>query len=132
MNDIWDMKTYVPHNSSLLINCSSDSTTQEAVWSIMLAGSNSIVRFKLGSVPLNRRGLYKLSNITTGDRNIIRLLVNSTEENNGTVVQCVDIKTANIISVTTIMVYGNLNLSYLVLVIIFICCFCRPSCGRFW
>ena len=99
----------MPHNSSLLMNCTLDSITQKAAWAIVLSGLTdpSPVQFERSLVLLNNRSFYNLPDITSGDQKIIRLLVNATEGNNGTVVQCIDTETASIISMTTIMIFGK-------------------------
>ena len=56
---------------------------------------------------LNNRGFFKLADMTTERTKTIRLVVNSTDENNGTEIQCIDPGTAVTVNETTIVVFGN-------------------------
>ena len=102
----WRTVSYIPQNSSVNIHCTFNSSVV-ALWSLLLPGRQSVTRFSFGSNLLNRRGFYIGSNETIDGNTTIHLTVNSTLENNGTVVRCTDARSANIISATTIMVYGN-------------------------
>ena len=93
------------------MNCTFDQEIQQhAVWSIILAGSESTSRFAISSMLLNRRGFFEQSSVSMNGNTTIHLIMNSTERNNGSVIQCVEPSQASILSATTIIVYGNLLL----------------------
>ena len=105
----WQAKTYIPQNASVQINCTVEGSTWNLAWSIQLAGSDNSIRFKFhhSIMLLNNRGFFKLPDMTTERRKTIRLVVNSTDENNGTEIQCIDPGTAITVNETTIVVFGN-------------------------
>ena len=98
----------MPQNSVAHINCSFvNHESQHVLWSIQLAGSRSISQFAVSKVLLNSRGLFEQSSVSMDRKTTIRLILNSTDENNGSVVQCDEAKSASILFATTITVYGK-------------------------
>ena len=95
---------YVPHNASVHINCTTDSDSP--FWAIDLPGDQLTTPFQFatrGKV-LNDYGLYELPRIgTPGMPPTLRLLVNDTEINNQTVIECVG---ENVARQTTVYLYG--------------------------
>ena len=87
-----------------LINCTKEES-QGLHWSIYTVGS--IMR-QFGSQvsirKLNELGIYETELGTDGG---IQLLINMTEENNGTVIQCVDTGSGEVTSETTLIVPGK-------------------------
>ena len=95
---------FAPENSTVLINCT--TTSDSPLWSIDLAsdGSNSQLQFPTRAENLNAHGVYELPSINkTGMPPTLRLLINDTASNNGTVIVCDD---GNDIFETTLYVYG--------------------------
>ena len=76
-------------------------------WSILLANTSTPILFDSERL-LNERGIYEIEQETP---ETIRLLINSTEGNNGTMIKCsaIDIDTASIITIseTTLIVPGK-------------------------
>ena len=105
----WQAKTYIPQNTSVQMNCTVEGSTRNLAWSIQLAGSDNSIRFKFNHsiMLLNNRGFFKLADMTTERTKTIRLVVNSTDGNNGTEIQCIDPGTAVTVNETTIVVFGN-------------------------
>ena len=93
----------VPQNSTIIINCTTDSDTP--FWSIDPAGDQlgmTFIQFATRSEELKAHGVYELPRIETpGMPPTLRLLINDTENNNQTVIQCVG---SNVLHQTT--VYG--------------------------
>ena len=105
----WDTNTYVPQGSSVHVNCTGEKN-QHPAWTIILTGSQAVslqFSFEQSVRLLNSRNFYKLLEVELEMATTIQLLINSTEGNNGTVIQCVDIGSATIISETTLTVYGE-------------------------
>ena len=110
----WETVTYIPGDSSAVqINCTSN---EEVAWSIYLTNSTSESRFtnEHSKLLLNRRGFFQLTEVTTETNKTIRLLMNSTVGNNGTMVQCRYPAQAAIVSETTLFVHGN-NYCYVII-----------------
>ena len=108
----WERTTYVPHNSSVRINCTANSSVYSPVWSILLSGTTAITQFSFerSIMLLNSRGFYKvpLPEVQTGTLNkTIQLLINNTEGNNGTLIMCNDIVSATLFSETTLIINGK-------------------------
>ena len=91
------------------MNCTVEGSTQNLAWSIRPAGSDSFSRFRFNHsiMLLNNRGFFKLPDMTTERRKTIRLVINSTDGNNVTKIQCIDPGTAITVNETTIVVFGN-------------------------
>lgn len=84
---------------------------EDPVWSILLAGSDSPVRFTASfNELLRRRGIHELPDKTKGNLKTISLNITITNRNNGTVVECSNNIIARTISLTTIAVYGKFKI----------------------
>lgn len=101
----WEQDTYVPRNSSVHLNCT--GSRDNLLWSIKLAGFSSFVRFRRSGPLLRSKGFEELPSETVGDQTTISMSITNTEENNGTLVECVSILDASVISSTTIIVLGK-------------------------
>jgi hypothetical protein len=102
--------TYIPEDSSTVqINCTVNATTDELAWSIRFTNSSSDRRFinQHSKALLNRKGFFQLTEVTTGTKKTIQLLMNSTVGNNGTLVQCFYPGQATVVAETTIFLYGK-------------------------
>ena len=107
----WQPQTNIPQNSLIYATCTSDTeSAQSLYWSILLANVSTFSQFDgtSNSRFLNERGIYEIEQETL---ETIRLLINNTEGNNGTMIVCsaIDINTANIITIseTTLIVPGK-------------------------
>ena len=100
----WQANTYIPQNSLIYVTCNSERD-QGPHWLILLANKTAAIDFDyLSSAKLlNDRGIYKIEQQTNVT---LRLLINSTESNNGTMIQCNDANTGGRISETTIIIPG--------------------------
>ena len=104
----WEMNTFVPQGSSIHINCTANSG-QSPLWSIRLTdSSDNFLHFPFPASQdlLNNHGFYE---IPQDDSEIIRLIVNSTQDNNGTLIRCIDggsLESPTIYE-TTLIVYGR-------------------------
>ena len=103
----WPRFVYVPHNASVYKNCTTDS--DNPFWSIDPAGDGleTPLQFSTRREALNNEGLF---NIEVSEGTVpptLRLLINDTEVNNQTVIECVgEIVTHR----TVIFLYGKLKL----------------------
>ena len=105
----WETNTYIPQGSSVYVNCTAERR-ENPVWAILLPGRTTQLRFTFeqSNRTLNDQGIYQLMEIDLGMTvKTIRLLINSTIENNGTVVRCDDIGAGTLIAQTTLIVYGK-------------------------
>ena len=87
-----EARTFIPEGSRAVINCTANSN-QSPAWAIQLPGRSLPLQFLIEAsmTTLNNRGFYEiLPELDSGVRRILRLLINSTLSNNGTVVGCVD------------------------------------------
>ena len=100
--------TFIPEGSTSVINCTADSN-QSPAWAIQLPGQNFQLQFPIeaSKMSLNNRGFYELPELDLGERIIIRLLLNNTMSNNGTVVGCIDAGLGVAIAQTAVNVYGK-------------------------
>jgi hypothetical protein len=100
----WPTFVYVPHNASVYINCTTDSSSP--FWSIDPAedGLNTPLQFATRAEALNDEGLY---NINVAAEMTLRLLINNTEVNNQTKIECVG---ETVTLGTVIFLYGKLML----------------------
>ena len=109
----WERNTYVPQGSSVRVNCTANSSEQSPVWSILLSGKTAISQFSFPETIrlLNNRGFYQVMvpEVQPGAPKTIALFINSTEENNGTVIKCSDVGSAALFSETNLIVYGKNN-----------------------
>ena len=103
----WPRFVYVPHNASVYINCTTDSNNP--FWSIDPAGDelNTPLQFTTRGEELNNEGLYDIEVSGGTVPPTLRLLINNTELNNQTVIECVG-ERVNLR--TVIFLYGKLML----------------------
>ena len=101
----WPGFVYVPHNASVYINCTTDSNNP--FWSIDPAEDelDSFLQFATRSEELNNEGLYDIAVSGGTVPPTLRLLINDTEVNNQTVIECVGKTVTNR---TVIFLYGKL------------------------
>lgn len=98
----------------MTVNCSDGSefgTENSLEWSIRLPNrqfddSFTGIRIQI----LNDRGFFELPTLTIGSQLVIQLAINKTDGINGTLLKCQNIKSGNLIGMTTIMVYGKYHL----------------------
>ena len=104
----WPSFIYVPHNASVYINCTTDSSNP--FWSINLAGDNvdSFLPFFPRGEDLNNEGLYDIGVVGGTVPPTLRLLINDTEVNNQTVIECVG---RAVTHRTVIFLYGKYTVS---------------------
>ena len=105
----WQENTYVPQNSSIHMTCTGERN-QVLYWSIQLADSETDTQFDYPSSIsiLNGHSIYEIG-INASDT--IGLLINNTEGNNASIIQCVDGNTVTTISQTTlIIISGKINI----------------------
>ena len=108
----WERTTYVPQRSSVHFNCTASKSEQSLIiWSILLVGTDtpSLFGFPASINLLNSRGFYELPIVDemTGSDHMIQLLMNSTENNNGTVVRCDGIDPPALLQETNIVTFGE-------------------------
>ena len=107
----WKRTTYVPQGSSAHFNCTVSKNEQSLIiWSILLVGTDTPSQFGFQESInlLNSRGFYQLPMVTTESDRTIQLLMNSTENNNGTVVRCDGINPPALLQETNIAIFGEL------------------------
>ena len=99
---------YVPQDAHVMMNCTADGNSPP-FWSIDLANDSLIVQLQFGSreEQLNSYGFYEVPQIEIlGMPLILRLLINETSRNNGTVIFCsrdkVELR-------TTLSVFGKIS-----------------------
>ena len=103
----------MPHNSSVRINCTANSSVYSPVWSILLSGTTAVSQFSFQQsiMLLNSRGFYEvpLPEVHPGTLKTIQLFINSTERNNGTLIMCDDVvPSSTLFSETTLLIiYGK-------------------------
>ena len=105
----WETNTYIPQGSSVYINCTAERS-QNPAWAILLPGRTTHLQFTFEQSirTLNDQGIYQLTEIDLRMTvKIIRLLINNTIGNNGTVVRCDDIGAGTLIEQTTLIVNGK-------------------------
>ena len=103
----WPRFVYVPHNASVYINCTTDSNN--SFWSIDLAedGLETPLQFATRREALNNEGVYDIE--VSGGTTVpptLRLLINNTELNNQTVIECVGEKVTH--RTVIFLLYGKL------------------------
>ena len=103
----WPRFVYVPHNASVYINCTTDSNNP--FWSIDPADDEleTPLQFATRGEALNNEGLYDIEVLGGTVPPTLRLLINNTELNNQTVIECVG-ERVNLR--TVIFLYGKLML----------------------
>ena len=112
---------YVPHNASVYINCTTDSNNP--FWSINPAEDelDTFLQFFTRGEVLNDEGLYDIEVSGGTVPPTLRLLINDTEVNNQTKIECIGRAVTN---TTVIFLYGKL-MSYTISPIL--CQFCVPT-----
>ena len=104
----WERTTYIPRGSSIIMKCTATSTNQKLSWSIRLANSSNFRESRPDDTTqdlFNRYGYhYNLQNKSE----VIELLVNTTDNTNGTTVRCIDIAEFDSPTIleTVLIVYG--------------------------
>lgn len=108
----WEEKIFLPKGSLVLINCTADTINESDIenileWSIRLPGREIDDRFTnpLQRKILNNGGFYELAPINT-PVGIIQLVINNTNDNNGTVLRCANLLTGQLLQETTLLVHG--------------------------
>ena len=103
----WPRFVYVPHNASVYINCTTDSS--DPFWAINPAEDelDSFLQFGNRGEDLNNEGLYDIKVSEGTVPPTLRLLINDTEVNNQTVIECVG---RTVTHRTVIFLYGKLML----------------------
>lgn len=103
----WPRIVYVPHNASVYINCTTDSS--DPFWSINPAEDelDSFLQFATRGEDLNNEGLYEIE-VAPGMTHTLRLLINNTEINNQTKIECVG---RTVTLKTVVFLYGKLMCS---------------------
>ena len=103
-----EARTFIPEGSRAVINCTADSS-QSPAWVIQLPGQSLQLQFPVGGsrTTLNNRGFYELPELDSGVTRIIRLLLNNTMSNNGSVIGCIDSNSGNTIAQTSLHIYGK-------------------------
>ena len=111
----------IPVNSTVLMNCTTNLS--RPYWSIDIpaddTGARSFVDLGGQEMSLNENGLYNLQKVSIeGGPITLRLLINDTERNNQTVVNC--IAENQVILKTTLFIYGmSINSSVTITVIVY-------------
>ena len=102
-----EARTFIPEGATAEINCTADSS-QSPAWTIQLPGQSLPLQFPVGRsrMTLNNRGFYELPELDSGVTRIIRLLLNNTMNNNGSVIGCIDTDSGNTIVQTSLHIYG--------------------------
>ena len=88
-NAKWPTTVYVPRNASVFINCA--TSYDNAYWAIDVAGdSYNFLPIAASRDYLNNYGVYELPPVKMPGmhRSILRLLINNTDINNRTVIEC--------------------------------------------
>ena len=98
----WPKTVFAPQNSSVYIDCTTRSESDEPFWSVQLADFAAFLSFSNGRTTLNGHGVYAIETASS----TLRLLINSTDLNNGTVIQCV-YGGGRELQETTLYVYGK-------------------------
>ena len=106
----WESETHIPQDSSVTMSCNGEKN-QALEWTITLPGHR--VPFQFGFQAqvkkLHKHNFYKLKAMG----NTVQLLINSTEGNNGTKIECVDVGSALTINETILIVDGEYTLDYI-------------------
>ena len=112
----WETNTYIPQGSSVYVNCTAERRENPA-WTIQLPGRTSRLQFTFEAsiTTLNNQSFYQLTEVDLGMTvKTIRVLMNSTMGNNGTVIRCEDVGTGTSIAETTLIVYGKSQYTLLI------------------
>ena len=93
----------MPPNSTTYVNCTGRRNDSDLQWLVLFSGTDGFVTYSdVSSGLYNRRGFYSVLQDTVS----IQLLINRTDGNNGTVIQCAESNYNNIdiLSETTLIV----------------------------
>ena len=106
VDEPWPMPLPVPSDSTIQIHCT--ATSGSLSWSVDLAADNRgdyqyRTDHQVDNKELNTYGVYELPRIETEMTPILRLFINSTSMNNGTLIIC-----NRGAQDTTLLVYGKL------------------------
>ena len=104
---------YVPRNARVFIDCIMDNS--HSFWAINLGGDDFDIFLQFstnyGKENLNNHGVYELPPMeTSGMPSALKLLINNTDINNRTIIQCFD---GNKLHKTTLYLYSKLYHHYL-------------------
>ena len=102
----WSNITFMPPNSMTYISCTDRRNGSSLQLLVFFSGTDDFIAYSDSSSGLfNRRGFYSVPQDTVS----IQLLINRTDGNNGTVIQCVESNsnTIDILSETTMIVRNN-------------------------
>ena len=95
---------FIPRDSTIEMNCTTLDETKSPTWSIDIA--SDVVMFPLQFASqgedLNAHGLFKIDD--PGTPTMVRLLINNTEINNQTVINC---NRRGALATTTLFVYSK-------------------------
>ena len=106
----WNTITFMPPNAMTYVNCTGRRNGSDPHWLVFFSGTDGFVTFTDSSSGLfNRRGFYLLPTVLLQDTVTTQLFINTTEGNNGTVIQCIDSVSNNIISETIMIIVGAGN-----------------------
>ena len=107
----WATNTLIPQGSTVTVNCTASSKHNSLYWTIILPDrvnveatftANEFIR-----TTLNRRGFYEMPAVNHTFETTIRLYINSTAGNNGSMLRCLN--GFDVVQETTIIVYGKYN-----------------------
>lgn len=87
----WPTTVYVPRNASVFINCTAFHDNAHWDWEIDVAGDNyNFLPLAISGEYLNKYGIYELPPVEMPGMSgsILRLLINNTNINNRTVIEC--------------------------------------------
>ena len=105
----WNNVTFIMPNAMTYVNCTGRRNGSDLQWFVFFSGTDDFIAYSDSSSRLfNRRGFYLLPAVLLQDTVTTQLFINTTEGNNGTMIQCVEADSNNILSETTmIVVTGN-------------------------
>ena len=100
----WQRYTYSQPGSSVIVNCTTESSDISAAWLIRLPGRENFNQFAIPAsrMTLNDQGFYEF-----GIDTVIQLQINNTVGKNGTVIRCIDASSSTTIAETILIVDGN-------------------------
>ena len=97
--------TYSQPGSSVIVNCTTESSDIDAAWLIRLPGRENFNQFAFpaSKKTLNDQGFYEF-----GIDTVIQLQINNTLGKNGTVIRCIDTSLSTTIAETILIVDGKI------------------------
>ena len=101
----WQRYTYLQPGSSVIVNCTTESSDINAAWLIRLPDRENFNQFALPASrkALNDQGFYEL-----GLDTVIQLQINNTLGKNGTVIRCIDASLSTTVAETILIVDGKI------------------------